>query len=75
MARRQPGLRGPVGLVRAHSRRRRRTMHAREGGGDGPVDKSYVDDGAWSIEIGREFYPCTVSLRPLYDPTGIRPKA
>jgi 4-methylaminobutanoate oxidase (formaldehyde-forming) len=45
------------------------------GGGDGPVDKSYVDDGAWSIEIGREFYPCTVSLRPLYDPTGIRPKA
>ena len=42
---------------------------------EGPIDKSYVRDGVWSIEIGKDFYPCTVSLRPLYDPTGQRVKA
>ncbi len=41
---------------------------------NGPIDKSYVSDGVWSIEIGKDFYPCTVSLRPLYDPTGKRSK-
>jgi glycine cleavage system aminomethyltransferase T len=41
---------------------------------DGPIDKSYVGDGVWSIEIGKDFHPCTVSLRPLYDPRGKKPK-
>ena len=32
---------------------------------DGVIDKLYIDDGEWSIEIGKDVYPCTVSLRPL----------
>ena len=32
---------------------------------EGVIDKLYIDDGEWSIEIGKDVYPCTVSLRPL----------
>ena len=35
---------------------------------DVPINKSYITSGDWSIEIGNKMYPCTVSLRPLYDP-------
>jgi hypothetical protein len=29
---------------------------------EGVIDKLYIDDGEWSIEIGKDVYPCTVSL-------------
>lgn len=34
-----------------------------------PIKKLYISGGDWAIEIGNDMYPCTVSLRPLYDPT------
>ena len=33
-----------------------------------PIAKSYVSGGDWTIEIGNKMFPCTVSLRPLYNP-------
>jgi len=42
---------------------------------EGVIDKTYIDDGEWSVEIGNTFSPCTVSLRPLYDPKNERIKA
>ena len=42
---------------------------------EGIIDKTYIDDGEWSVEIGNTFFPCTVSLRPLYDPKNERIKA
>jgi 4-methylaminobutanoate oxidase (formaldehyde-forming) len=39
-----------------------------------PIDKSYLDSGQWTVEIGGATYPATVSLRPLYDPTNERIK-
>ena len=37
-----------------------------------PVDRDYLDAGAWTVEIGASTYPAVVSLRPLYDPTNER---
>jgi 4-methylaminobutanoate oxidase (formaldehyde-forming) len=42
---------------------------------DGPVTTEWLRDGAWTVEIVDRRYPCTVSLRPLYDPTNERIKA
>jgi len=39
---------------------------------EGVIDKLYIDDGERTIEIGKDVYPCTVSLRPLYDPRNER---
>ena len=41
----------------------------------GPIEKSFITDGDWSIEIGNKMYPCRVSLRPLYDPKNEKIKA
>ena len=43
--------------------------------GDGhPVTKDWVKSGEWTVEIADEHFPCTVSLRPLYDPKNERIK-
>ena len=39
-----------------------------------PVTKAFVEEGDWSVEIGNEHYPCSVSFRPLYDPKNERIK-
>ena len=40
-----------------------------------PVDESYLNSGAWEVEIAGQCYPATVSLKPLYDPQMQRIKA
>ncbi|MFA7510408.1 MAG: FAD-dependent oxidoreductase [Mycolicibacterium vanbaalenii] len=41
--------------------------------GDGAVvDPDWVRSGSYQINVGGALYPITVSLRPLYDPTGDR---
>lgn len=35
---------------------------------DRPIKKSFIEEGDWCVEIGNEHHPCSVSLRPLYDP-------
>jgi 4-methylaminobutanoate oxidase (formaldehyde-forming) len=42
---------------------------------DGPVTAAWLAEGEWTVEIVDRRYPCTVSLRPLYDPTNDRIKA
>ena len=32
------------------------------------VDQAYLNGGIWEIEIAGELYPCSCSLKPLYDP-------
>ena len=32
------------------------------------VDQAYLSGGIWAIEIAGELYPCSCSLKPLYDP-------
>lgn len=41
---------------------------------DEPITKEWIQRGDWSVEVADEFYPCTVSLRPLYDPKNERIK-
>ncbi len=33
-----------------------------------PVTAEYLSTGKWEVEIAGKLYPCTCSLRPLYDP-------
>jgi glycine cleavage system aminomethyltransferase T len=32
------------------------------------VDKAYLEEGKWEVEIAGKVYPAVVSFRPLYDP-------
>ena len=32
------------------------------------VNKAWLDDGEWEVEIAGKVYPATVSFRPMYDP-------
>ena len=50
-------LGGSVGLA----------MVEREGR-DGPVDRQYVREGEWEVDIAGVRYPLTASILPLYDP-------
>jgi 4-methylaminobutanoate oxidase (formaldehyde-forming) len=54
-------LGGAVGLAMAES--------------DAPLDQAWIDDGRWSVDIAGRDYPAAASLRPLYDPAGVRIKA
>jgi 4-methylaminobutanoate oxidase (formaldehyde-forming) len=36
------------------------------------VDAAFVESGAYEAEIAGDRFPATVSLKPLYDPTGAR---
>jgi glycine cleavage system aminomethyltransferase T len=56
-------------------------LRRREGGGGGssgneglPIDKAFVNDGEWHLEIADQLYPCQVSLSSLYDPKNTRIK-
>jgi len=33
-----------------------------------PIDKDYISEGSWSVDIAGRTYPAKVSLSPLYDP-------
>jgi 4-methylaminobutanoate oxidase (formaldehyde-forming) len=33
-----------------------------------PVDKAYLEEGKWEVDIANRIYPARVSLRPMYDP-------
>jgi 4-methylaminobutanoate oxidase (formaldehyde-forming) len=37
-----------------------------------PIDRAWLDAGAWSVQVGNAVHPARVSLRPMYDPTGER---
>jgi heterotetrameric sarcosine oxidase gamma subunit len=39
-----------------------------------PVNKSYIESGAWELEIADKRYACQVSLAPFYDPKNARIK-
>lgn len=66
----------PVGEVRAASYGH--TLGASVGlamvHGD-PVDKAYLEEGDWAVDIAGRVYPARVSLRPLYDPDMERVRA
>lgn len=36
------------------------------------VNKQFLDEGNWELEVGNTRYGCSVSLRPLYDPKGTK---
>ena len=61
----------PVGYVRAASYGF--TLGAAVGlamiEADEPIDKAWIDSGEWTVEIADRRWPCTMSLRPLYDPS------
>ena len=38
------------------------------------VTKKWLDSGEWEVDIAGVRYPCTVSLRPMYDPTNAKIK-
>jgi 4-methylaminobutanoate oxidase (formaldehyde-forming) len=40
-----------------------------------PVNKGYLQDATWEVEIAGKIYPAEVSLRPMYDPKMDRIKA
>jgi 4-methylaminobutanoate oxidase (formaldehyde-forming) len=33
-----------------------------------PIDKAYLAEGQWEVDIAGRRYPAEVSLRPMYDP-------
>ena len=35
---------------------------------DEPIDAAWISAGTWTVEIVDREWPCTVSLRPLFDP-------
>ena len=39
-----------------------------------PINKAYVQNGNWELEIAEKRYPCQVSLSPFYDPKNSRIK-
>jgi 4-methylaminobutanoate oxidase (formaldehyde-forming) len=41
---------------------------------DEPIDKAWIDAAGWTVEIADKQWPCTMSLRPLYDPTNAKIK-
>jgi 4-methylaminobutanoate oxidase (formaldehyde-forming) len=40
-----------------------------------PINKAYLDEGEWEIDIAGTKYPAGVSLRPMYDPKMERVRA
>ena len=42
---------------------------------DEPVNKKWIEEGDWQLEIGDKFYPCQVQLTPFYDPKNLLVKA
>jgi 4-methylaminobutanoate oxidase (formaldehyde-forming) len=42
---------------------------------DEPIDAAWIGAGSWTIEIVDREWPCTVSLRPLFDPANEKVKS
>ncbi len=42
---------------------------------DEPIDAAWIGAGSWTVEIVDREWPCTVSLRPLFDPTNEKVKS
>ncbi len=42
---------------------------------DEPITQGWLDAGTWDVEIAGARHPCTVSLKPMYDPDNARIKA
>jgi 4-methylaminobutanoate oxidase (formaldehyde-forming) len=40
-----------------------------------PINKAYLEEGRWEVDIAGRKYPAEVSLKPMYDPTMARIKA
>ena len=40
-----------------------------------PIDRVYLDAGTWEVDIAGRLHAAKVSLKPLYDPDGLRIKA
>ena len=40
-----------------------------------PVSLKYLKEGNWDVEIAEKRWPCTVSVKPLYDPKNDKIKA
>jgi 4-methylaminobutanoate oxidase (formaldehyde-forming) len=40
-----------------------------------PINKAYVQEGTWEVDIAGTRYPAEVSIRPMYDPKMERIKA
>ena len=40
-----------------------------------PINKEYMANSTWEVEIGNEMYPAEVSLAPMYDPKNEKIKA
>jgi glycine cleavage system aminomethyltransferase T/glycine/D-amino acid oxidase-like deaminating enzyme len=38
------------------------------------INKSWISDGEWQVEIADKLYPCDLSLSPFYDPKNLRVK-
>ena len=36
-----------------------------------PVNKKWIEEGDWQLEIGDKFYSCRVQLVPFYDPKNL----
>ena len=43
--------------------------------GNEPITKDFLGDAEWHLDIAGELYPCSVSLRPMYDPKNLRIKS
>ena len=39
-----------------------------------PINKAYIENGTWEVEIADQRYPCQVKLSPFYDPKNTRIK-
>jgi glycine cleavage system aminomethyltransferase T len=39
-----------------------------------PINKAFIQEGSWELEIADKRYPCQVALAPFYDPKNLRIK-
>ena len=43
--------------------------------GEEPVNQAWISSGSWPVEINGKSFPCSVSLKSLYDPENEKIKA
>lgn len=41
---------------------------------DGVVNRDFITNGDWTVEIADRKYPCEISFAPMYDPKNLRVK-
>lgn len=39
-----------------------------------PINKNWIQDASWEVEIAEKMHPCELSLSPFYDPKNIKIK-